>query len=454
MFDPTPFSPAAPDRCPEAAARAAIDERLGDQIAELSAQIDAATYRLLVLIREFDERNAWSGGIDSHCKSCAHWLNWRTGLALGAAREKVRVARALGELPKISSSMERGQLSYSKVRALTRVATPDNEEELLLLAREGTAAHVETIVQLWRRVDRSKEAEQAEEKIRHESRRLSLHPDDDGMWVIRGRLTAEAGAYLEKALDAVAQEIYRETRCDERIDQATHDQRRADAMGRVAEAALVSRSSEKASPDAGATPRIRSRAGQVEVVVHVDADALANGSATGQAVLAQGLRVPAGTSRRLSCDCGIRTMTHDKAGRTLDAGRRTRSVPPALRRALEYRDRSCRFPGCTSRICDAHHIEHWADGGKTEIGNLVLLCPTHHRAVHEEGWQVRLERGQPTFSSPAGRRMLAAPRAPYVENGPSAIQERLLRRGVKIDGLTSMPSWDGRPVEWRAFDFG
>jgi hypothetical protein len=132
-------------------------EALGERIAELSAQIQAATYHLLVMIREFDERGGWGEGF----RSCAHWLNWRTGLDLGAAREKVRVARALGGLPLISASMKKGGISYSKVRAMTRVATAANEAELLDFARAGTAGHVERLVRAWRRVDRIEEMEHA-----------------------------------------------------------------------------------------------------------------------------------------------------------------------------------------------------------------------------------------------------------------------------------------------------
>ena len=144
-------------------------DQLGERIAELSAQIQAATYQLLVLIREFDERSGWNTGF----RSCAHWLNWRTGLDLGAAREKVRVAKALGELPLISEAMRCGQLSYSKVRALTRVARATNEEELLEFARTGTAAHVEKLVRAWRRVDRQDEVQR--ENVRHASRYLQTY---------------------------------------------------------------------------------------------------------------------------------------------------------------------------------------------------------------------------------------------------------------------------------------
>ena len=142
-LSPSAEPPAAsPGHDPEPASapteRGAWLARLGDRIAELSARIQAATYELLVLIREFDEREGWDG-----CVSCAQWLSWRAGLAPGAAREHVRVARALGELPKLSDAMRRGKISYSKVRAVTRVATPDNEDDLLYVCQAGTAAHVE-----------------------------------------------------------------------------------------------------------------------------------------------------------------------------------------------------------------------------------------------------------------------------------------------------------------------
>src|ERR687895_1274624 len=103
-----------------------LDE-LGDEIAELSAHLDAATARLLDLIREFDARGGWSTGF----ASCAAWLSWRVGLDPGAARERVRVARALEHLPRLAQALARGELSYAKVRALTRVATPETEAQLL-----------------------------------------------------------------------------------------------------------------------------------------------------------------------------------------------------------------------------------------------------------------------------------------------------------------------------------
>src|SRR5438093_3483415 len=181
-------------------------DRLGDQIAELSAHLDAATAKLLDLIREFDARSGWNTGF----RSCAAWLSWRIGLDLGAARERVRVARALGTLPLLAHALARGELSYAKVRALTRVAIPETEERLLKVGRAGTAEHVERIVRGWRRVDRIAEAR--ETARRHKGRTLHVYQDEDGMVVVRGRLEPEVGAVLMKALEAARETLYQRSR--------------------------------------------------------------------------------------------------------------------------------------------------------------------------------------------------------------------------------------------------
>jgi hypothetical protein len=187
-------------------ARVAALERLGDEIAELSAHLDAATARLLALIRDFDARGGWNTGF----RSCAHWLSWRVGLDLGAARERVRVARALGTLPHLAEALARGELSYAKVRALTRVATPETEARLLAVGRAGTACHVERIVRGWRRVDRQAEARAAARQ--HAARALHIYQDEDGTVVLRGRLTADVGALLLRALDVARETLYQRTR--------------------------------------------------------------------------------------------------------------------------------------------------------------------------------------------------------------------------------------------------
>jgi len=177
-------------------------DRLGDEIAELVVHLDAATARLLDLIREFDARGGWNNGF----RSCAHWLSWRVGLDLGAAREKVRVARALENLPRLARALASGELSYAKIRALTRVATPETEERLLAVGRAGTAEHVERIVRGWRWMDRKAEA--ADTARVHGFRSLRVFRDDDGTVRISGRLAPEVGALLIKALDAGREVLY------------------------------------------------------------------------------------------------------------------------------------------------------------------------------------------------------------------------------------------------------
>ena len=201
---------------------------LGNQIAELSARIDAATYELLCHLHEFDLRHGWEGW-----RSCAHWLNWRTGLDLGAAREKLRVATALADLNHVAAAMARGQLSYSKVRALTRVASPATEARLLAVALSATAAQVERLVRAWRRVDR--DAQPDAEQVLLASRALSMQVDEDGMVVLRGRLPPEVGALLLRAVEAAMQQVPASAEGAE----PTIAQRRADALGLVAESALA-----------------------------------------------------------------------------------------------------------------------------------------------------------------------------------------------------------------------
>ena len=406
-------------------------ERLGEEIAELSARMQAANYCLLTLIRQFDERGGWNVGF----ASCAHWLNWRTGLALGAAREKVRVAHALGELPLLSESMSRGELSYSKVRALTRVATPENEEELLAFARCGSAAHVERLVRAWRRVDRLEDQE--EERRRHASRSLETYFDDDGMLVVRGRLDAEAGAVVMRALEAASEALYESS--EERVE-IPAAQRRADGLQLLAESALAHELDRGTSGD------------RYQVVVHVDEKVLADSEADGASVLEDGQHVPAGTSQRLACDAGKVVVRHGRDGRLLDVGRKTRTIPPAIRRALNARDQICRFPGCQSKFCEAHHVKHWARGGETRLDNLVLLCRRHHRAVHEEGFSMKLTaEGVVSFYWPDGRPMPEAPSAPTLAGEPLELLLRLLeRQGIKVDDSSGLPDWDGESfdLEW------
>ena len=182
-------------------------EEIEEQVVTLAAHIHAATRRLLSLIAEFDRRRGWELG--GH-RSCAHWLAFRTGMDLGAAREKVRAARALEDLPEIGASMARGELSFSKIRALTRVATPTNESDLLELARGATAHQLERMIRAFRRGSREEEEER--ERRLHESRSFSVFPDEEGMYLVKGRLPAEVGALLMRAVEAASDQLFREER--------------------------------------------------------------------------------------------------------------------------------------------------------------------------------------------------------------------------------------------------
>jgi hypothetical protein len=276
-------------------------DRLGDQIAELSAHLDAATARLLDLIREFDARGGWNSGF----RSCADWLSWRVGLDLGAARERVRVARALGALPRIAQALARGEVSYSKVRAITRVATPENEVVLLGIGRGGPTADVERIVRGWRSVDRKAEAEQSAR--RHNRRALQVYQDDDGMVVIRGRLAPEVGALVMQALAAAREALYQRARREASAESGEAarpplEQQQADALALVAETTLHH----------GIDPGVSGE--RYQVVVHVDAPTLADPDQPGQSVLEHGAHVSAETSRRLACDASRVVMRHDEDG--------------------------------------------------------------------------------------------------------------------------------------------
>ena len=434
--------PTTADLAPPEAAEPPDLDRLGDRIAKLSARIDAATYDLLCHLHQFDRHHGWEG-----FRSCAHWLNWRTGLDLGAAREKLRVAAALADLNHLAAALACGQLSYSKVRALTRIATPDTEARLLAVALSSTAAQVERLVRGWRQADR--EAQPDAEQVRLASRGLRLEVDEEGMVVVRGRLTPEVGAVLLRAVEAALEQVP----APAEGEQATLAQRRADALGLVAESALAggldpgspgerfqvtvhvpaaALASREPAPSATAAPgatsaetRAASRVAAEPAVPaqpcgqQVDGRAAAGATAgapqrvsaerceldlapaeprgpatdrdAGQAVIEQagGLHVGREAARRVACDAGLVVLRHGSDGEVLDAGRRTRSVPTALRRALEDRDHGqCQFPGCESRHCDAHHVVHWADGGETRLSNLILACRFHHRALHEEGFRV------------------------------------------------------------------
>jgi hypothetical protein len=453
MCKPASNSYSAPE-CADSLARAEALER---EITDLCAQINAANYRLLQLIVALENEKPWAAwGL----ASCAHWLNWRCGIGLNAAREKVRVAHALVQLPGISKAFSRGELSFSKVRALTRIADSGNESELLHLARQATAAQFEKLVRGYRRVERLQENERA--TAQRASRGLIYFYDEDGSLVIHARLPADEGALVLQALEAAmdAQDAAAsnaepgdvtavtpvttgdnpESADVTAVTPAAENrpaQRRADALTTMAQTTL------RHGPDSqGGSERY-------QVVVHVTAETLAM-DAAGRCELESGQRLATDTVRRIACDSSLLRITEDQAGNPLDIGRKTRVVSPALRRALQARDDGCRFPGCTHRhYIDAHHIEHWANGGETSVDNLVLLCRHHHHLVHEGGFGLeRTADGHLRFTRPDGRVIDAHPVLPAsgsvdglrgnlqaVDASAWIIPADALDHGIAIEGL-------------------
>lgn len=353
---------------------AALD--VGELEDELAAHISAGMCRWLELVAEFDRRGNWA---EQGAVSCAHWLAWRCALTPRAAREHVRVARSLDGLPAIHASFARGELSYAKVRALTRVATALTERELLELARVLTAAQLERTVRAYRRVSTDEARAQLDDAS------LSVFWNPDGSLEIHGRLAPEDGALLLRALDAQRDSLWQESRGSAEPRPARQASN-AEALIAVAEASL-------AAGESGRTGGER-----YQVVVHADEAALAS-DGEGGCELEDGSALAPETARRLACDASL-----------VRNGRRSRTIPSAMRRALRDRDRGCRFPGCENRrFVDAHHVDHWAQGGETTVENLVLLCRRHHRAVHEGGYRVDHE-GR--FFYPWGQEVIPAPRLP------------------------------------------
>lgn len=392
-------------------------DRLADEIAELSAHLDAATHRFLTLIARFDELEGWG---EHGARTCAHWLSWRVGLELGAAREHVRVARALRELPLIDDALRRGQVSYSKVRALTRVATPSNEADLLAMARASTASQLERICRGFRLAVRNAT--------------VPSHPDDEDeeRWVHeRGtdlgyvrfviQLDPEEAAVVRRAIEAAAFEAG-----DVSAGTRRGPMRRADALVAVAERFLN-----------GATPR--ESGPPVEVVLHVDA--ATDPDAEIGATLDDGTAISRATTDRLLCDAAV-----VEARENGDVGRRRRTIPTLLRRALHLRDRGCRFPGCTNRWVDGHHVVPWSHGGPTTLDNLCSLCRRHHTYVHERGVRIELDGTAIRFTRADGTIIETSGVPPTVVRPPTL-------DGIEIDASTNMPSWDGRPVDYDHVNF-
>ena len=419
-------------------ARRAANEALGDRIAEQAFHLDAALHRLLADLRTFDASNHWA---DAGARSCASWLSWRVGWDPGTARERLRVARALGELPRIDAALREGRLSYSKVRAITRVATPATEAALLDDALCTTAAQLEIICRGLRSVQRQGALSTDDVRAR---RTVTRRDRDDGMVTIEAVLPADEAAIIFAAIEHEAarlndapaacdrsRDVSAETRPAPRLD-------RADGLLALCQAALRGDAPDRAP---------------VEVVLTISREALASTAPptapTAPAIgcLADGTGVSSETARRLACDCGVVHLHENADGQPLSVGRRTRSIPTAIARALARRDLTCRFPGCTNRrFLDGHHLTHWIHGGATSLDNLCRLCASHHRYVHERGIAIELRDGEPLFFH-RGQPLDAEP--PRVVHSPLGWPSiHAANADLDLDATTGQCAWDGQPIDY------
>jgi hypothetical protein len=436
-------------------------ERLEAQICELAGHLAAATCRFLVLLGDFDARRGWASW---EMNSCAEWLSWKCQMSSGTAREHVRVARALRDLPVIRGEFGAGRLSYAKVRALTRIAAPGTEAGLAELAGPMTGNQLERFARAHRQVSA---ADDGDARVR---RRLAWRVEEDGSLAGTFRLPPLAGAVLLKALRAAAADpdhlhdeqpdVSAETRPAARPPAPTSSSL-ADALLAIAEAFLAEKAAAADDPEV------------YQVVVHVGADAMPGGPAA--AARDVSAETPAGaparpappirppghpadparchvedgpaisvtTAQMIACSSSLSWMLHDSAGKLLDLGRRRRRPNAALRRAARDRDTCrCRFPGCESRRIDLHHIQYWSNGGRTSLDNLISLCKYHHTLVHERGYLIAAARdGTFTFYRPDGTAIPASPPPPQPDGTIEDCHD------ADITPETIIPPWYGERLD-------
>ena len=433
-------------------------ERLEAQICELAGHLTAATCRFLVLLADFDARRGWASW---DMPSCAAWLSWKCQVTSGTAREHVRVARALRDLPVLRGEFGAGRLSYAKVRALTRIATPGNEGGLAEMAGPMTGNQLERFARAHRRVTR---ADDAAARVR---RRLAWRTEDDGSLAGTFRLPPLAGAVLLKALRAAAGDLDHPHDSDAGVSAETPAAGQpatvtsaslADALLVIAEAFLAGKVAAADDPEV------------YQVIVHAGAGVLAAagpaGGTGGQPAgvsaetprparlvpghpadparchVEDGPAVSVSTAQMLTCTATLSWMRHDRDGAVLDLGRRRRRPNAALRRAARERDKCrCRFPGCESRRVDLHHIQHWIHGGRTRLKNLISLCPYHHKLVHERGYLIAAPPGGFAFYRPDGT---ALPHSPPLPQPDGSIEDC---HDAEITSATIIPPWYGERLD-------
>jgi hypothetical protein len=410
----------------EMAPEAFVTERLEAEITTLAAHLSAAECRWLQLVAEFDRREAW---LHWGCRTCAFWLSWKCGLDRRSAQEKLRVAHALAELPLVTEAFAAGTLSYSKVRAITRIAIPENEAALVDLALHATAAHVESVVRAYRGV-LSREEETTAACVRRANRSHRFEwDDDDGSLTGSYRLPPEDGAVFMAALDAAAEEV-RKAEPD-----VGYGVSFADALVVMAESFLAN------------GPAARTSGDRFQIVVSIDGDVLAFDTDS-ECALHNGPALTPETVRRLSCDASAVLMVRGPTGEVLDIGRKTRIIPPAIKRALRTRDTTCRWPGCDeARYLEGHHGVHWSHLGPTKLTNLVHLCWHHHFLAHEGGWTLEIRPDSSLHIVDPNGQPLGAPPISVIGAHEPGLRERNQARRLSINEMTGIPRWYGESLD-------
>jgi hypothetical protein len=419
-------------------------ERLETEICELAGHLAAATCRFLILLGDFDARRGWASW---DMNSCAQWMSWKCQMASGTAREHVRIARALRTLPVIRGEFTAGRLSFSKVRALTRIATEQTEEGLVEIAGPMTANQLERFARAHREVSR---ADDAQARMR---RRLAWRFEEDGSLSGTFHLPPLEGAALLKALRAATGDLDHSHDVSAETDEAVRptSSTLGDALVEVAEAYLAGKVATASNPDI------------YQVIVHVGTDALDAGDVSAETPpdtrraepsaddpadparshVEDGPAVSVSTAAMLACNSTLSWMLHDHDGTLLDVGRRHRRPTAALRRAARERDLGrCRYPGCESRKVDLHHILYWRYGGETKLVNLISLCKHHHRLVHEGGILIAtVPGGSFAFLTADGEPVAACHALPRITGG---IEDR---HDAQIAPGTIIPAWYGERLD-------
>jgi hypothetical protein len=366
------------------------DARIEEDFAELQRAVELLEVERLRRLAEIDRRRIFER--DGHL-SAASWLATTFKITWGSARQSVRVARALEEMPKTRRALDDEDISMSAVRLLVMAREADpgafqrDEAQLVEAARIHSMNDLQRVAAYWRQAVEREQLLEGDDKLRVR-RRLHASVSFLGMVRIDGDLDPETGEPLLTALRAV---LDAESRSRSQDDLRSPAQRRADAPGEICRQWL----------DMADRPTVAGE--RPHLTVTIGAEALQSTSARLSELDHVGPVDPE-AARRLACDASVMRVV--MAGRSvpLDVGRRTAVVPPAIRRAVIVRHRTCRFPGCDHphAWCDAHHVVHWADGGTTALPNLVLMCRRHHRMVHQGGFRMELLEGRPSFKRPDG----------------------------------------------------